>query len=99
PPLAPTEKGQPFFGNYTAKYPAFATGYGMEVAARPGAEVLATTTLPWPAPPPPQSPSIHSNPPWRPTDRPEVVRHHFGKGQAVYCSTVVETVPGLRETF
>jgi hypothetical protein len=97
--LAPTPRGQEFFGEFTPKYPAFVTGYGMEVEPRPGTEVLATTTLPWPAPDPTRFASIHSNPPWQPTERPEVARHRFGRGAAVYCSSLLETVPAQGETF
>jgi len=50
--IAPTAAGRGFFGDFTAAHPAFATGIGLEVEARPGAQVLATTTLPWPAPDP-----------------------------------------------
>lgn len=47
--IAPTSAGQPCFGNWSGKYPAYVRGYGMEVEKHPDAEVLATTTLPWPA--------------------------------------------------
>ncbi len=96
---APTPAGQPCFGSFTARYPAYLTGYGIEVRARPGAEVLATTTLPWPAPDPTRFSSIHSNPPWQPTDHPEVVRHPFGGGRAIYCSSPLESVPELADCF
>jgi hypothetical protein len=97
--VAPTPSGQAYFGSFTARYPAFLTGYGMEVRSRPEAEVLATTTLPWPAPDPTRFASIHSNPPWQPTDHPEVVRHAFGRGRAVYCSSPLEAVPALADCF
>jgi hypothetical protein len=97
--IAPTDAGKDLFGHYSKKYPAFLRGIGVEVAARPGAEVLATTTLPWPAADPTRFSSIHSNPPWVATDRPEVVFHRFGKGRVVYCSSLLETVDGLEATF
>jgi hypothetical protein len=96
--IAPTAAGQPFFRDFTAVHPAFATGIGLEVGTRPGAEVLATTTLPWPAPDPSRFSSIHSNPPWVPTTHPEVVRHVYGRGQVIYCSSPLEKVVGLGET-
>jgi hypothetical protein len=43
--------------------------------------------------------SIHSNPPWEATSWPEVVLHRFGQGRVVYCSSVLETAPGLSDTL
>jgi len=97
--IAPTPAGQSFFGEYSIKYPAFATGYRVQVEALPGTQVLATTTLPWPAPDPLRFSSIHSNPPWEATSWPEVVLHRFGQGRVVYCSSVLETAPGLSGTL
>ncbi len=97
--IAPTAAGQRCFGNWNARYPPFAKGFGMEVKAHPAAEVLATTTLPWPTTDPTKFSSIHSNPPWQPTERPEVVLHQFGKGRTVYCSSLLETIEGLSDTF
>ncbi len=97
--LSPTTEGQALFGTFTPKYPAFSSGYGLEVEALPAAQVLATTTLPWPAPDASRFSSIHSNPPWQSTSRPEVVFHGFGQGRVVYCSSLLELVPGLDRTF
>jgi hypothetical protein len=97
--LAPTEHGRKVFGEWNETYPAFVTAYGMEVEALCGAAVLATTTLPWPAPDPTKFSSIHSNPPWVRTKRPELVLNDFGKGTAAYAATLIENVPGLEETF
>jgi len=97
--IAPTAQGRPHFGTYSAKYPALTRGYGMEVKAHPSARVLATTTLPWPAPDPSKFASIHSDPPWQATDRPEVVFHRFGEGRVVYCSSLLESIAGLSDTF
>jgi hypothetical protein len=91
--------GQEFFGDFTAQHPAFAAGIGLEVAAHPGVEVLATTTLPWPASDPSRFSSIHSNPPWVSTANPEVVHHRCGKGQVIYCSSPLEKVVGLGDTL
>jgi Hypothetical glycosyl hydrolase 6/Lacto-N-biose phosphorylase central domain len=97
--IAPTPEGAEYFVEFDAKYPAFVTDYGMRVKAHAKAKVLATTTLPWPAPKPTQFSSIHSNPPWQPTDNPELVTNTFGKGKAVYSSSVLETVDVLSGTF
>ena len=61
--------------------------------------MLATTTLPWPATDPSRFSSIHSNPPWKPTDRPEVVLNRFGRGRAIYTASLLENVDGLAETY
>ncbi len=97
--IAPTAVGQKIFGNWSAKYPPFVRGHGMEVKAHSNAQVLATTTLPWPGPEPTKFSSIHSNPPWQTTERPEVVVHPYGKGRTVYCSSSLESVEGLSSTF
>lgn len=97
--LAPTVAGQPFFPEFNATYPAFCTGFGFTVKTHAGAQILATTTLPWPAPDSSKFASIHSDPPWLTTDRPEIVLFRYGQGTAVYCSSVIETMDGLRDTF
>ncbi len=97
--IAPTSDGQSSFVDYTPKYPALTRGYGMDVKAHEGTTVLATRTLPWPAPDPSKFASIHSDPPWQPTDRPEVVYSRFGKGRVIYCSGLLENIPGLSGTF
>ncbi|MEX0679172.1 MAG: alpha-L-fucosidase [Pirellulales bacterium] len=97
--VAPTTAAAGLFGNFSAKYPPFVTGAGMQVKAHPGAKVLATTTLPWPAPDASKFSSIHSNPPWQSTDRPEIVWNQFGQGQAVYASSLIENVDGMSGVF
>ena len=97
--VAPTAAGAKLFGNFSSKYPPFVAGLGMEVRAHKGALVLATTTLPWPAPNPSKFASIHSNPPWQSTDRPEIVLNCFGKGRAIYTSSLVENVEGLADAY
>jgi hypothetical protein len=97
--ISPTASGAGDFAGWEPKHPPFVKGYGFEVQARPDAEVLATTTLPWPAPQPTQFSSIHSNPPWVPTSNPEVVFNRFGAGRVIYCASVLEEVVGLQDTF
>jgi hypothetical protein len=97
--VAPTEAGQVHFGDFSRQYPAYVRGPGQRVTAYANAKILATTTLPWPAPDPSQFSSIHSNPPWHATSRPEVVLNRFGTGKAIYCSSPLETVDGLSQTF
>lgn len=97
--LAPTPAGQPWFGDFDARYPAFANEYGFRVQARAGAEVLATTTLPWSDNDPSHFSSIHSDPPWQTTEQPEVTRHRFGQGVAIYAATPLESVDVLGDAF
>jgi Hypothetical glycosyl hydrolase 6 len=97
--LAPTEEGRGEFAGWTRGQPPILRGPGFEVRAAPGASVLATTTLPWPAPEPTQFSSIHSDPPWEETPNPEVVLNRFGKGRCIYCASPLEDAPGLAEGF
>jgi hypothetical protein len=97
--IAPTSAAD--FGDFSATYPAFArtTGQGIAIRSGSSAEVLATTTLVWPAPDDSRFSSIHSNPPWQPTSHPEVVLNHFGKGKAIYCASPIETIEPLADTL
>jgi hypothetical protein len=67
----------------------------LRVAAAPGANVLATLTLPYAHPHPGEAgdrrwASIHSFPPWEDTGTPLVVEHRFGAGRAVYSAVELE---------
>jgi hypothetical protein len=97
--VAPTEAGRPDFPGWDTKYPAFVRGPTMDVRADAGSTVLATRTLPWPAPDARSFSSIHSNPPWQITGQPEVVYHRFGQGAAIYSASLLEEVETLQETF
>ncbi len=97
--IAPTAAGQAFFPDYDATYPAMDTGTTLDVQTHEGSQVLATTTWPWPAPSGDKFASIHSNPPWVKSERPEIVWHRFGQGRAIYCASLVESVTGLDSTF
>lgn len=97
--LAPTPDGQKFFGDFDVKYPAMDTGPGLKIKAHPGSQVLATTTLPWPAPSKDKFSSIHSDPPWQATDNPELVLNSFGLGKVIYCASLLESIKALEGTF
>jgi hypothetical protein len=100
--IAPTAAAQSEFVDFSTEYPAFSrtTGQTVEIRAEASlAAVLATTTLVWPAPDGSRFSSIHSNPPWEPTTRPEIVINRFGKGQSIYAASPIETVESLSPTF
>jgi hypothetical protein len=97
--VAPSAAGSRFFRTASAKYPIYVRGPRVEVRAHADAQVLATTSLPWPAPDGSRFSSIHSNPPWQATELPEIVLHRFGRGTAVYSSSLIEQVEGLGQTF
>lgn len=88
--LAPTDSGLDIFPEFNREYPAFCTGMGFVVQAPPETQVLATTTLPWPRDDPSRFTSIHSDPPWQSTDRPEITQNRFGDGEVIYCASLVE---------
>jgi hypothetical protein len=71
----------------------------VDVRAHPDTQVLATRTLPWPAPDARAFSSIHSNPPWVATEQPEVVLHPCGKGRTLYSASLLEDVGTLSESF
>ena len=99
--IAPTREAEADFGDFSAIYPAFARTTGQKIAIRPNSagKVLATTTLVWPAPDASRFASIHSNPPWQATNRPEIILNHFGKGKAIYCASPIETIETLGNTL
>lgn len=64
------------------------------VSPLPGAEVLATLTLPFTPPNDPyEFSSAISNPPGRFTAHPSLVRNHFGKGICIYSAGAIEAMP------
>jgi hypothetical protein len=97
--VAPTPAGHGDFPEWDTRYPAFVRGPTMDARALPGATVLATRTLPWPAPDARSFSSIHSNPPWVATDQPEVVLNACGAGRTVYSASLLEEVATLQESF
>lgn len=97
--IAPTREGQSHFINFDQKYPAYIDGYRMSVSANEKTQILATTTFPWPRENRRRFSSIHSDPPWQPTDEPEIIFHHYGKGKVIYCSSLLESVDELEDTF
>ncbi len=97
--VSPTDAGRSDFPGWDTKYPAFVRGPMMDVRAQPDATVLATRTLPWPAPDARSFASIHSNPPWQATDQPEVVYHRHGQGVAIYSASLIEEVETLQASF
>ncbi|MGO9471427.1 MAG: hypothetical protein ACLQVF_45640 [Isosphaeraceae bacterium] len=101
--IAPADEGAAAFGDFSSDYPAFARTTGQIVRLRSGsgsaASILAATTLVWPTDDPTRFASIHSNPPWRKTNQPEVVLNRFGAGSCIYCASPLETVESLSGTI
>ena len=97
--LAPAVAGREVFPGWDAQYPAYIRGPGMDVRVSANATVLATRTLPWPAPDARSFASIHSNPPWVATEHPEVVFNRYGQGQVIYSASLLEEVETLQESF
>lgn len=97
--VSPTDAGRADFPGWDTRYPAFVRGPTMDVRAQAGSTVLATRTLPWPAPDARSFASIHSNPPWQATEQPEVVYHRYGQGTAIYSASLLEEVETLRDSF
>jgi hypothetical protein len=97
--VAPTPAGAKFFPQFSAEHPPFVIGPTIEVRATGDSQVLATTTWPWPAPDVSRFSSIHSNPPWQPTKRPEIVLNNFERGRAIYTSSLIENVDGMSDTY
>jgi hypothetical protein len=95
--ISPQGEGEADFGDFSSSYPAFARTTGQRIQRRRDSPVavLATTTLAWPAGDATRFSSIHSNPPWQPTDRPEVALNRFGQGRAIYCASPLETIESL----
>ncbi len=97
--IAPTSEGESLFVDFDSAYPSFHQGYGMRVIPHPGANVLATTTLPWPTDDNSRFASIHSNPPWVKSDQAEIVANAFGAGRGIYSASVIENTETLEATF
>jgi len=97
--VAPSTAGQDLFPGWDTNYPAFVRGPTIDVRAHNETTVLATRTLPWPAPDPRAFSSIHSNPPWIPTELPEVVSHRCGEGKCIYSASLLEEAATLEDSF
>ena len=62
----------------------------LQVTAHPGAEVLATVTLPYTDPTGTRYASILTDPPGIPTDHPAIVLNRYGRGRVIYSAGVIE---------
>ena len=90
--IAPTEDFEEHFAGYSRKYPLGLGSSQLRVAAKSGARVLGTLTMPYTDPADPSRyASIHSNPPGIATSDPAVVLHRFGKGKVLYVAGAIES--------
>ena len=90
--IAPTEDFEEHFAGYSRKYPLGLGSSQLRVAAKSGARVLGTLTMPYTDPADPSRyASIHSNPPGIATSDPAVVLHRFGKGKVLYVAGEIES--------
>jgi hypothetical protein len=55
--------------------------------------------LPWPREDASRFSSIHSDPPWQTTEDPEITRHRFGEGEAIYCASLIENLENAEDAL
>jgi hypothetical protein len=89
--VAPTDRGERHFPGFSPTVPVTLYDSQVRVTAHPGAEVLATVTLPYTDPAETRYASILTDPPGIATSCPSVVSHRYGLGRATYCAGVIET--------
>ncbi len=88
--VAPTEDGKELFGEFNSEYPLPLT-YNLPLVKGAKGRVLATVTLPSADPDEYTSfVSIHSCPPWQPTDYPAMLERGYGKGRVIWCAAELE---------
>jgi hypothetical protein len=89
--VAPSGCRDELFAGFSLTFPITLYDTQLRVTARPGAEVLATVTLPYTDPTEARYASILTDPPGIPTDLPAIVLNRYGKGTVVYCAGVIES--------
>ena len=87
--MAPTARGQRYFGPFTEKYP-FPTETSLPVISVKDADILATMTMPYTHPGERRFASIHSNPPGIPTDIPALLAKRRGRGVVIWSAAPIE---------
>ena len=89
--VAPKPAYESLFLNFNADYPLPFDGTAPLIEPAPGAEVLATLTLPYTKLSDSRYASIHSNPPGISTEYPMVIRQKYGKGSIIWSGLNLES--------
>jgi hypothetical protein len=89
--VAPAAGQEALFRPFSTQYPSTLRDTQIKVKAHPGAQVLATITLPFTDPKGTPYASTLTDPPGDSTEYPAVVLNHYGKGKVVYAAGKIET--------
>jgi len=89
--VAPSGAMDELFDGFSAALPITIGDTQLRVTAHPGAEVLATVTLPYTDPTETRYAAILTDPPGIPTDHPAIVLNRLGRGRVIYCAGVLES--------
>lgn len=98
--VAPVNSSQDLFPGFSQRYPLGLEASQVRLQTDPGAQVLATLTLPYTDPSDfTRFASIHSNPPGIATADPAIVSHPYGKGRVIYSAGELERWELSRQVF
>ena len=89
--VAPSAGQEALFHPFSKQYPSTLRDTQTKVKPHPGAQVLATITLPFTDPRGTPYASILTDPPGEQTDFPAVVLNHYGEGRVIYAAGKIET--------
>jgi hypothetical protein len=89
--VSPSSGHESLFSPFSAQYPSTLRDTQVLVKAQPGAEILATITLPFTDPKGTRYASILTDPPGASTSYPAIVLNRYGKGKVIYAAGTLET--------